>query len=261
MSALACIIVHVTRDISDTIAVLATEQKPAIRAVQLSKRYGSRLVLNKLSLTVEWGEFLTVFGLNGSGKTTLIKMLATLVKPTSGDLDVATFSAKSNPNNIRREIGVVTHQPLLYKDLTARENLRFHGKMFAIDNIDPRIERVADMLSIQSNMHIKVGTLSHGMQKRVAIARAIMHDPSILLLDEPETGLDQDGLSMLKEIVVGERGIRTVIMTTHNLDYGLELATRAAILSKGVIAYDEQESAIGKDEFREVYSRFTGARN
>jgi len=256
-----CIIVYVTRDISDTMTAVTAEQKPAVTAVQLTKRYGSRLVLNKLSLTVEWGEFLTVFGLNGSGKTTLIRILATLVKPTSGDLDVATFSAKGNPSNIRREVGVVTHQPLLYRDLTTRENLRFHGKMFAMNNIDLRIERVGDMLGIKSNMQIKVGTLSHGMQKRVAIARAIMHDPSILLLDEPETGLDRDGISMLKKIVAGERGIRTVIMTTHNLDYGLELATRATILSEGSIAYDKQMSAICKDEFREVYSRFTGATN
>ena len=258
---MACIIGYVTGNISEIMPVLAIEERPAIKAVQLSKRYGSTLVLSKLDLTVQWGEFLTVFGLNGSGKTTLIKLLSTLVKPTSGDLDVATYSAKGDPNNIRREVGVVAHRPLLYKDLTVRENLRFHGKMFAMDNIDTRIERIADMLGIESRMGIKIGTLSHGMQKRVAIARAIMHDPSILLLDEPETGLDRDGISMLKNIVVGERGIRTVIMSTHNLDHGLALATRVAVLSKGSIAYDEQQSDISKDEFKEIYASFAGVGN
>ena len=256
-----CIIEYVTRDISENMPVLAIEERPAIKAVQLSKQYGSTLVLSNLDLTVHWGEFLTVFGLNGSGKTTLMRLLSTLVKPTSGDLDVATYSAKSGSNNIRREVGVVAHQPLLYKDLTARENLRFHGKMFAIDNINMRIESVAHMLGVESQMDIKVGTLSHGQQKRVAIARAILHDPSILLLDEPETGLDQEGISMLKNIVVGERGIRTVIMSTHNLDHGLELATRVAILTKGSIAYDKLESDISKEEFRDVYTSFTGVGN
>lgn len=231
---------------------------PAIEIRGLTKTYGPQVVLRDLDLTVPWGEFLTIFGPNGSGKTTLIKVLATLSRPSRGEIRVAGFGLKESSAAIRRNIGVVTHQPLLYGHLTTYENLKFYGRMFGLSHVEERVERAAEMMGLGPILGRRVGTLSHGMQKRASLARAILHDPPILLLDEPETGLDQDALEMLKELVTGERGLRTVVMATHNLERGLALGNRVAILAGGKIAYQEIRSLVDEAMFRGTYSRFTG---
>ena len=230
----------------------------AIRASGLSKAYGPHLVLRELDLSLPWGAFLTVFGPNGSGKTTLIKVLATIARPDEGEVAIAGFDLRKEATAVRRNIGVVTHQPLLYADLTPRENLRFHGRMFGLKNLDERIEQAADMVGLRPHLSRRVGTLSHGLQKRASLARAILHDPPILLLDEPETGLDQEALEMLSAIAsAGERGRRTVLMATHSLDRGLALGDRVAILANGRIAFEEDRSMVDEDTLRESYGRYT----
>ncbi|MBF8266835.1 MAG: transporter related protein [Dehalococcoidia bacterium] len=231
----------------------------AIAVRGLTKTYGAQVILRDLDLRVAWGDFLTVFGPNGAGKTTLMKVLATLSRPTKGEVRVAGFDLSKNPAAIRRNIGVVTHQPLLYGDLTAFENLSFQGRMFGLEQLEERIERTAGLMGIGRYLGHKVDTLSHGMQKRVSLARAILHDPPVLLLDEPETGLDQEALSMLAEVVVsGERGRRTVLMVTHSLERGLALSNRVAILTGGKIAYQEERALVDEAGFKVAYSRFTG---
>ena len=231
---------------------------PAIEVKGLAKTYGPQVVLRGLDLTVPWGDFLTVFGPNGSGKTTLIKVLATLSRPTHGEIRVAGFGLEKNSAAIRRNIGVVTHQPLLYSHLTTYENLKFYGRMFGVAQIEDRIEWAAEMMGLGQILGRRAGTLSHGMQKRASLARAILHDPPILLLDEPETGLDQDALAMLKDLVTGQRGLRTVVMATHNLERGLALGNRVAILAGGKIAYEETRSQVDEAMFKGTYSRLTG---
>ena len=230
----------------------------AIRASGLSKAYGPHLVLRGLDLSLPWGEFLTVFGPNGSGKTTLIKVLATIARPDAGEVEIAGFDLKKNPTAVRRNIGVVTHQPLLYADLTPRENLRFHGRMFGLKDLDERIEQAADMVGLRPHLSRRVGTLSHGLQKRASLARAVLHDPPILLLDEPETGLDQEALEMLSAIAsAGERGRRSVLMATHSLDRGLALGDRVAILANGRIAFEEERAMVDEATLRDIYGRHT----
>jgi len=237
----------------------AGDESLAIEVRGLTKSYGAQVVLRNLDLCLPWGDFLIVFGPNGSGKTTLIRVLATLSRPARGSVRVTGFDLKENPAAIRRNVGVVTHQPLLYEDLTAYENLKFHGRMFGLAQLEERIEKAADLMGVAPYLRHKVRTLSHGIQKRFSLARAILHDPPILLLDEPETGLDQEALGMLEDLVVaGERGRRTVLMTTHNLERGLALGNRVAILAGGKIAYEEARTLVDEARFRGTYNRFTG---
>jgi heme exporter protein A len=231
----------------------------AIEVRGLTKTYGPQVVLRNLDLDLPWGDFLIVFGPNGSGKTTLIKVLATITSPAEGEVRVAGFDLKRNPTAIRRNIGLVTHQPLLYGDLTALENLKFHGRMFAVTHLDERIEKAAGLMGLGPYLGRKVSILSHGMQKRLSLARAILHDPPILLLDEPETGLDQEALEMLGQVMgAGERGRRTVLMATHSLERGLALGNRVAILAGGKIAFHEERALVDEAMFKGTYGRFTG---
>ncbi len=216
-------------------------------------------MLRDLDLEVRWGEVLTVLGPNGSGKTTLVKILATLTKPDAGAVGVAGADLLRSGRAVRRITGVVTHETLLYDDLTAYENLKFHARMFGLDRVDERIAEAAAKLGVSAGLHQRVGTLSHGMKKRFSIARALLHEPLILLMDEPESGLDQEALALL-EAVVTDRSVahRTVLITTHNLERGLALGDRMAILARGRIAYQESVDSVGVETLRDAYFRYTG---
>ena len=234
---------------------------PAIRIKGLSKSFGRTRVLRKLELEVGWGEVLTVLGPNGSGKTTLIKLLATLTAPDEGAMRIAGLDPGRQGQATRRLTGVVTHEPMLYNELTGYENLRFVGRMFGLDSLDDRIDSVSRRLAVSARLDQRVGTLSHGMRKRLSIARALLHDPPVLLLDEPESGLDPDALAMLDSIIRDEtRPSQTVLMTTHNVERGLALGDRLAILAYGAVAYQDSASSTGgAASVREAYHRYTGA--
>ncbi|MDE2687438.1 MAG: ABC transporter ATP-binding protein [Chloroflexota bacterium] len=211
----------------------------AIDVRGLGKSYGRTPVLRDLNLQVPWGQTLTVLGPNGSGKTTLIKTLAMLAKPDAGEVRIAGLSTRRDGVRVRRVIGVVTHEPLLYDGLTGAENLRFFAKMFALDRIDQRIHTVAVQMGVVERLDARIGTLSHGMRRRFSIARALLHSPRLLIMDEPESGLDQQALGLLEALVTDKSNpTRTILMTTHNLERGIALADRVAILSRGRIAYD-----------------------
>lgn len=237
----------------------SASQAWAIEVQGLTKSFGNHLALKGVELRVREGEFLTIFGPNGSGKTTLIKVLATTMKPSSGSVRVAGFDLQDSPIPIRRKIGVVSHQTFLYDDLTAFENLKFYGRMYDVPNLEARIHEVITKVGLASRLHHQVRTLSRGMQQRLSIARAVLHRPSIMLLDEPETGLDQYATAMLREVLdalSAENG--TVIMTTHRLEYGLEMGDQVAILAGGRIAYQESKQSLDVDSLRQTYYRLTG---
>lgn len=153
-------------------------------------------------------------------------------------------------------MGLVSHQTLLYGDLTPDENLRFYGRMYDVPDLEDRIGTVLRQVGLEGRRHDPVRTFSRGMQQRLAIARAILHRPSVLLLDEPDTGLDQHAAEMLHELLatVGTQG-RTVLMTTHNLERGLSMGDRVAILAGGRIAYEADKDVLGVGDFREIYYR------
>ena len=230
---------------------------PAIEVRGASKAYGRSIALNNLDLSVSWGKALTVFGPNGSGKTTLIKILATLSKPDAGTINIAGLDARRDGSYARRLIGVMTHDPLLYDDLTARENLRFAARMFGLTDTDGRIESIADQLDIAARLDQRVGTLSHGWKKRFSLARALIHDPPILLMDEPESGLDEQALTGLGEVLREESVLRrTVVLTTHNFERGLQFGDEVAILAKGRIVYREASANVSDaDSLRNTYTQ------
>jgi heme exporter protein A len=204
---------------------------------KLVKRFGLKSVLRGLDFHVEPGEFVALFGPNGAGKTTFLRILASLSRPSLGKVTIAGHDLPGNAAEVRRRLGVVSHLPLLYADLTAEENLRFYGRMYSLENLDARISEVLELVGLSHRRRDLVRTFSRGMQQRLAIGRAVLHDPDVILFDEPYTGLDQDASSMLDEVLrsVAAMG-RTVVMTSHDLARAEDLASRFDVLSRGVIA-------------------------
>ncbi|MFC1942290.1 ABC transporter ATP-binding protein [Chloroflexota bacterium] len=239
----------------------ADSQACAIEVKGLTKSFGKHLALRGLNLEIRRGESVVVFGPNGAGKTTLIKLLATIMTPSSGKILYAGLSLKDESEEIRRRIGVITHNTFLYGNLTAYENLQFYGKMYDLPNIKERIGEVASMVGMTSRLHDRVCTFSRGMQQRLSIARALIHNPAIMLLDEPETGLDQQAISILREALkTDETEKRTVILTTHNLERGLEMCDRLLILVQGRIVYEESTENLDLASLKEAYYQSTKVR-
>jgi heme exporter protein A len=207
-----------------------------INVKKLVKRFGLKTVLRGVNFSVQPGEFVALLGPNGAGKTTFLRILASLSRPTLGEVNVAGYHLPKEAAAVRARLGVVSHLPLLYGDLSAEENLRFYGRMYGIPNLEARITEVLEMVGLENRRRDLTRTFSRGMQQRLAIGRAVLHDPEVMLFDEPYTGLDQDASSMLDDVLktVAARG-RTVVMTSHDLARAEDLATRFDILSRGVI--------------------------
>ena len=210
----------------------------AIAATGLEKGFGAGPVLWDLDLTVAWGEFLVIFGANGSGKTTLLRILSGQTRPDGGSVCIAGFDLRRQGAAGRRRVGVVSHRGFLYDDLTGRENLTFYGRLYALPNLPNRVAEVLARVGMSGRADRRVRSLSHGMQQRLSIARALLHRPPLLLLDEPESGLDRDSVAALADIL-GEwmAAGRSVVMTTHNADLGLAWGSRAAALTNGKLDF------------------------
>ena len=231
----------------------------AIETHGLSKSFGHRFALRDIDLQVQLGEVVVIIGPNGAGKTTLIKVLATIMNPSSGSVFIDGLPVKNNAEEIRCKIGVVTHQIFLYSNLSAYENLKFYSRMYDVPRAKERIHEVLAMVGMSARLYDRVGTLSRGMQQRLSLARALLHDPAIMLLDEPETGLDQQAISMLWQSLQTERGEkRTIVLTTHNLEWGLERCDCILILAKGKIVYQESAKVLDLASLKLVYQQYTG---
>ena len=239
----------------------ATSQDCVVKVEGVTKSFSNQLALRGIDLEVKRGESIVLFGPNGAGKTTLIKVLATIMNPSSGRVLIDGLSLKNNAEEMRRRIGVVTHETFLYSNLTAYENLEFYSRMYDVPKRKERIHEVVAMVGMTSRLHDRVGTLSRGMQQRLSIARSLLHRPAIMLLDEPETGLDQQAISMLWKALApeGEKK-RTVILTTHNLERGLELGECLIILDKGRIVYQGSRQDLDLSGLKEAYQYSTRVR-
>ena len=229
-----------------------------IKVQHLVKSFGPTTALRGVDLAVPEGQFVTLVGPNGAGKTTLLRILATLSRPTRGTVKIGGHDLSKGAAEARRTIGLVSHQTLLYGDLTAEENLRFYGRMYDVVDLDARIRQVLEMVGLAHRRRDPVRTFSRGMQQRLAIARAVLHRPALMLLDEPYTGLDQDAAARLEAVMssVGTEG-RTVVMTTHDLERGLAVADRVVILAKGRVAFEAQRSELDGPAFIEAYRQHT----
>jgi heme exporter protein A len=219
---------------------------------KLVKRFGPLPVLRELDFEVKSGEFVALLGPNGAGKTTLLRILSSLSRPTSGLVKIASYRLPQSGTALRAHLGVVSHQPLLYGDLTAEENLRFYAKFYSVDR--DRIQEILNLVGLNKRKTDLVRTYSRGMQQRLTIGRAILHNPSILLLDEPHTGLDQEAGEILDKVLqaVALEG-RTVVMTSHDLVRAASLATRVDLLSRGKITASISTAELSASDLVEFY--------
>jgi heme exporter protein A len=230
-----------------------------IKIDSLVKAYDLLVVLRKLDLRIERGEFVALLGANGSGKSTLLRLLAGLSRATSGTITVGGWELPREAAAVRAQIGMVGHRPLLYESLTARENLRFFAGLYHLADVTPRIDALLEQVGLAKRADSLVRTFSRGMQQRLSIARALLHNPDVLLLDEPYTGLDQDAATRLDALLRESHAEgRTLVMTTHELERAARLSSRIVILSRGVIAYDAA-STLDSADLAAQYASVTGA--
>ena len=231
---------------------------PAISIKSLSRSFGSLRVLRNIDLEIQKGEFVTIFGPNGAGKTTLLKIMSTLVTPTEGSVIIDGLDVKKEAVEIRKRIGVISHETYLYSDLSAEENLRFFGKMYGMDAgvLDERIDALLKQVGLLHRAGDRGGTFSRGMKQRLSIARALIHEPSILFLDEPYTGLDQHAADTFEQVLKGfDAQDSTKVMISHNMERSLQLCNRVLVMNKGQIVFDERRQDIGDiEDFKQTYS-------
>jgi heme exporter protein A len=208
-----------------------------IQVAGLVKRFGGKLVLRGLDFAVSEGEFVALLGPNGAGKSTFLRILASLARPSLGQVRVAGFDVPAQAAGARARLGFVGHQPLLYGDLSAEQNLRLFARIYAIPQPEPRIDELLELLGLTRYRREPVRIYSRGMQQRLSIGRAILHRPPLLLLDEPHTGLDQEAVAVLNSLLRGlaAQG-NTILMASHDLANAAELAWRFDVLARGRIA-------------------------
>ncbi len=226
-----------------------------IRVERLVKSFDARPVLRGLTFTLEAGRTLTIFGPNGAGKTTLLRTLATLARPTSGRAWVAGFEVADEAHEARLRVGYVGHQPHAYDELTARENLLFFARMYGLRDGAKRAAELLERVGLSGRANERVRAFSRGQAQRLALARGILHDPTVLLLDEPDTGLDQEALALLERMIAErrERGLTTAL-TTHNLERGLRVADDALTLVRGRVAYAGAATALDIAAVERLYA-------
>lgn len=247
---------HSTRKQKDAYDVAS--DKYAIVVKQVSKVFGRRRAVDNVSFELPKGAFLSIFGPNGAGKTTLMRMMATLSHPTSGSIQVAGYNLSQKPDEARAHIGLISHASMLYDDLTAEENLLLAARMYGVS--DPH-ERVLEMLEAVELSHRRldcVGTFSRGMTQRMSIARALLHDPDVVFLDEPYSGLDPHAVEIFDRMIERVRSDRTFVMISHDLQKGFDACTHALVLARGrKVAFAPQKD-IDYHAFVELYRQTVG---
>ena len=227
----------------------------AVKAEAVVKNFGETAVLRGLDLELPTGEATVLLGTNGAGKSTLLRILAMLTQIDSGNVSMHGVNIAENGPAVRALTGSVLHSPMLYADMTVRENLIFFAEMYRLQNVDELIANTIQRVGIEPRIDHRVRTLSHGFQKRVALARALMHDPQMLLLDEPESGLDSQSVVQLDSIISDYRAEgRTVVMTTHIVEHALEIADRAVVLNNGIVGLNSTKPSGDKAEILAAYS-------
>jgi heme exporter protein A len=246
---------------SDLLESVEKAAAPMIRIEGLVKRYGMNLVLRGVDLMVQEGEFVTLVGSNGAGKSTLMRIVATLLQPTSGQVQIGGWPLPGHADKVRQHIGLVSHQSLLYGDLTAAENLAFFARLYRLDNAVERVMVALKKVGLFARQRDPVSTFSRGMVQRLTIARATLHEPEVLLLDEPYTGLDQDASGLLDDLLRQEHeNGRSILMITHDLAHGLNLCDRIAILNRGKIVHEVASRETTPADFLQLYTTYTRTR-
>lgn len=227
-----------------------------VRLQGVTKRFAHVWALRGIDLELRRGRCLGIFGANGAGKTTLLNILSTLTRPSSGQVTIAGYDAVREADKIRPRLGMLGHRTYLYGDLTASENLQFYGRLFGVPNHHLRVQELLHSVGLDPGSRQRVRTFSRGMQQRLAIARVLLHEPELLLLDEPYTGLDQHAVERLQSLLDGlQADERTIILSTHDLARGLSVCDEILIQSRGKIVYHhEMASNLDITEFEQLYA-------
>jgi ABC-2 type transport system ATP-binding protein/heme exporter protein A len=223
----------------------------------LGKRFAAHVALDGIDLNIEQGEFVIILGPNGAGKTTLLKILETLIRPSSGSVKIGGLELSRSAVQIRRMIGAISHESYLYSDLTVEENLHFFGKMYGLsdDELTVRIQVLLEQMHLEHRCMDRVSTLSRGMKQRLSIARSLIHDPEIILMDEPYTGLDLQSACDLEKLLLENSRKATVLMVTHDIDRAFAICDRVIILCDGTISSDMRQKDIGSvEELQSIYT-------
>jgi len=227
----------------------APETPSAVKATGLGLHFDDRRILQQIDLDVPPGQAVALMGANGAGKSTLLQVLATLIHPSQGRLELFGETIGPRSGGIRRRIGIIAHQSILYRDLSIRENLEFFGKLYDVVAAAERTREMLEMVGLAPRADDAVKTLSRGMTQRVSIARALMHDPDLLLADEPFNGLDAASTKALEALLrrIGQAG-KAVIMANHDIAQSLALADRAVVLRQGRVVVDRPAGEIAVED-------------
>ncbi|NOZ58172.1 MAG: ABC transporter ATP-binding protein [Euryarchaeota archaeon] len=204
-----------------------------IRFERVTKRFGHTVALRDLTLEIEMGELFALVGPNGAGKTTAIRLMCGVLRPTSGRVTVAGMDVAENGTLVKRRIGYLPEEPSLYERMTPRQLLRFFASLYGVEDADGRIEALLELVGMLDRADSRIATFSKGMRQRVSIARALLHDPEILVLDEPTMGLDPLTAREIRSFVSGLKGRKTVLLCTHYLEEAEQLCSRMGILHRG----------------------------
>ncbi|GAB6151383.1 ABC transporter ATP-binding protein [Desulfosporosinus burensis] len=225
-----------------------------IEGTNLCKTYGRKNVLRDISVRIPTGEFVAVLGPNGAGKSTLLKILALISKPDSGEVKIGDKSLVDIKDELKHKIGIISHSSFLYPELTAYENLQFYGRLYGIDNLEEQIITIIKKVGLILALNEPVYTFSRGMLQRLSIARALIHNPEVILLDEPFTGLDQQGISLLEDVLKDlKSSYKTILMVTHSFEQGMDDVDRILIVNKGQIAADFPTEDLQAGDLLRIY--------
>jgi heme exporter protein A len=227
---------------------------PVVHLENVEKWFGPTVALQGINLQIHRGDFMVLLGRNGAGKSTLLRIVSRLVRPNAGRVEVCELDLDQDAEQVRHRLGFVGHQSFLYRNLTARENLRFYSRLYGLEDREPKIEAALEQVGLQGSADREVKGFSRGMQQRLAIARATLHQPELLLLDEPFTGLDWEASEILSSWL-GKflRDGGTILMVTHDLEHGLEHVSRWLFLNQGKIC---REAWGDVQSIREEYRNF-----
>jgi heme exporter protein A len=230
----------------------------AVEVKHLSKVFGTRKAVDDVSFELPEGSFLSIFGPNGAGKTTLLRVLSTLARPTSGEAFVAGIDVREEPDEAREHIGLISHQSMLYPDLTAEENLMLYAQLYGVENPQARVRELLEAVGLAHRRLDQVRTFSRGMTQRVSIARALVHNPAVVFLDEPYSGLDPHAVDIFDALIEKVRGDRTFVMVSHDLQRGFAACTHALVLARGTKVVFAEKESIDYDAFAALYHDTVG---
>lgn len=229
---------------------------PYLELRGLKKSFGLKPILRGVDLDIQRGERVALLGANGTGKTTLLRLLAGLLKPDGGTICLEGVDVRREQQHLRRQVGFVGHQPYLYTELSVLENLVFFGHLYGVKQSEVQAMKLLEQVGLGQRARERVGVLSRGQLQRVALVRALLHSPDLLLFDEPDTGLDDAGVALLEKTLqtqAAQNGV--VLFTTHQLEHAFAFSDRMLVLHQGRIVFQHASAALNMESFRQAYQK------